>query len=715
MPLRYVSHQHYARSIPDAFQDATILYFDPRLELSFEPLPDRLRELGEEIRGADLLVIRGSSRGFHSAVCGTPLLREVIGKLPAATLAPRWDAADSGLVLEPIPWAKEFTGPLPTVDELRGLELLTFLQEGGAVFEQPGCHYELPSLVHASAFIRLADCLCDAIDMVRVVDWLLPSMHDGCGIVTDTGSLLGLLNLVSLEATARFGWQRIPVVALRHYPDFDHLTEVVRAFGVNECSSLVFVVSVNSSGGLAQLVTKTPAISGLVILCQSGDPVEGATVLCEYEVQRWKVGADNRCPDCANSHLLVVNPESYEVRTDLDSQAERLDTKSAEDLKAFWEVADETDAVFLHIERDIPSGEGEQVRSSRHMSVYLDVGRLLGNAWFRERAKTELKKAGATDLIVIPRHAATAELAKLAADTFPDLSKDAVVEFEGTSFSEAQAKAVAAAQRVLVLDDALITGSTLYRVQGALYELMQELGRQIDFAAFVVVSRPSTPTSEKAVKRRYGKRSGKGDGVPDFPFLAAVRLVLPADRDCPFCREKEFLERRRTRVDSPRLNARVDQLSNSKRGLREPVLLGPPASGSDLTVGSLFGDLKPKTAFAAAASVAQAQKWSFTQKRPANTVRVLDTTLIVDAFYDPALAAGVLRIFDQRDLRNPQADQEFNRAIESRGAVMKSGAVTEIAWSAVMRKLPLEGIRQVIEQRPDADPDGLMSELLSLD
>ena len=115
------------------------------------------------------------------------------------------------------------------------------------------------------------------------------------------------------------------------------------------------------------------------------------------------------------------------------------------------------------------------------------------------------------------------------------------------------------------------------------------------------------------------------------------------------------------------------------------------------------------------ASVAQAQKWSFTERRPANTVKVLDTTLIVEAFYDPALAAGVLRVFDQRDLRNPQADHEFNRAIESRGAVMKGGAVTEIAWSAAMRKLPLEGIRRVIEKRPDADPGGLMSELLSLD
>src|SRR6185437_13906811 len=173
---------------------------------------------------------------------------------------------------------------------------------------------------------------------------------------------------------------------------------------------------------------------------------------------------------------------------------------------------------------------------------------------------------------------------------------------------------------------------------------------------------------------RYGKRSDKGDGVPDFPFSAAIGVVLPADRDCPFCREKEFLERRRTRVESPELAARVDRLANRRDGLQEPVLLGGNDPGSGLTVGSLFGDLQPKTAFAAAASVAQAQKWSFTERRPANTVKVLDTTLIVEAFYDPALAAGVLRVFDQRDLRNPQADHEFNRAIESRGAVMKGGA-----------------------------------------
>ena len=713
MPLRYVSHKHYARSISAAFPSATVLYFDPRLELSVEPLPDRLRELGDEIRGADLIVIRGSTRDFHSQVCETPLLREVVGRVPTATFAPRWDPDDSEPMLRPVPWAEGFAGPYPKTAALRSLELLTFLREGGAIFEQPGCHYELPSLVHASAFIRLADCLCDAIDMVRVVDWLLPSMSEGCGIVTDTGSLLGVLNLVSLEATERFAWSRIPVVALRHYPDFDHLTEVVRAFAVNECVSLVFVVSVNSSGGLARLVTEMPAIADLVIVCQSGKPVEGATVLCEHEVERWTVGEDNRCPDCEKKHLLVVNPESYEVRTDLDSQPERLDTKSAEDLSKFWEAADESDAVSLHIERDIPVGEGEQVRSTRHMAVYLDIKRLLGHKWFREHAMARLKKAGAADLVVIPRHAATTELAQLAADTFPELSADAVVEFEGASFTGDQAETVAAAKRVLVLDDALITGSTLFRVQGALYELMQQLGREIDFAAFVVVSRPSTPAGEKAVKRRYGKRAEKGDGKPDFPFSAAVSIVLPADRDCPFCRERDFLERRRIRVKSPELAARLDHLASSKDGLGEPVLLG--GSGAGPTVGSLFGKLQPKAAFAAAASVAQTQKWSFTQKRPANTVKVLDTTLVVEAFYDPALAAGVLRLFDQRDLRNPQADQEFNRSIESRGSVMKRGAITEIAWSAAMRKLPLEGIRRVIKERSDADPRGLMSELLSLD
>lgn len=714
MPLRYDSHQHHLRSSPDEFPNGTVLYFDPRLELSLEPAADRLRELGDEIRGADLVVLRGSSRDFNAAVCGDQKLKRFLKAVPTMTLAPPWDAERPEPILESVTWSRAFNGTPPDVDQLRRLELLTLLREGGAIFDHPGCHYELPSHLHASAFIRLADCLNDATDRIRLVDWILPTMREGCGIVTDTGSLLGLLSTVSLQATERFGWPPIPSVGLHQYPDRDHLTEVVRAFAVNKCTSLVFVMSVNSSGGLARLVTGMKAIDDLVIICQTGEAIESATVLSEYPVDRWEVDAGGGCNHCEESQLLVVDTRSYAVRTDLEFQPERLDLEGAEGMIGFWEAADVMDAVSLHVERQIPEGEGEQVRSTRHMAIYLDVKELLKHPWFRAFTIVELAKAGPTELIVIPRHAATDELAKIALDTFSNLDADSVIEFEGSSFTDEQAEVIRGIRNVLVLDDALITGSTLFRVQAALYEVEQKLDLEVRLSAFAVLSRPSDPDDVKAVRRRYGVRTERKDGSPIFRFNAAFTVVLPAEAECPFCREKSILEKRRARVSNPALAARIDHLANSEEGLHEPILTGE-TSGTGKTIGSFFGKLKPKTAFAAAASVAQVQKRSFTRNRPVDKMRVLDTTLVAEAFYDPALAAGVLRTFDQRDLRSPKLDQQFDRAVKNRGEVMPAGALTEIAWAAVARKLPPDGIRSVLGKRSDADPDGLMHELLSLD
>jgi hypothetical protein len=88
---------------------------------------------------------------------------------------------------------------------------------------------------------------------------------------------------------------------------------------------------------------------------------------------------------------------------------------------------------------------------------------------------------------------------------------------------------------------------------------------------------------------------------------------------------------------------------------------------------------------------------------------------VVEGYYDPALAAGVLRNFDQRDLRRPGLDQQFDLALERRGEVIPGGALTEIAWAAITRRLPDGAIRRVLKDRPDADPGGMMSALLADD
>jgi hypothetical protein len=289
------------------------------------------------------------------------------------------------------------------------------------------------------------------------------------------------------------------------------------------------------------------------------------------------------------------------------------------------------------------------------------------------------------------------------------------LRYEVGSFSESEREALANASQVLIIDDALITGSTLFRIRNEIYGITQEIKRQIPFRAFVVVSRPASENTEEAVKQRFTVPFPDDRPGMDIRFRAAARALLPSDRECPFCQELRALTRRREQVTvKAAITNRIDALASSSHGLQEPILLGG-TEGTDRTIGSFFGELKPRTAIAAAVSVAQRQKRDFETHRRANTVEVLKTALVIDGYFDPGLMAGILRNFDRRDLRNPEQDQKFDEALRERGKELADGALVEIAWAAALGKLPREGIAKLLEDNGTIEARYLLLELLRLD
>jgi hypothetical protein len=708
--LRYVSQDHYTHSFDEAFKGYSVLFFDPRVELSNETIGDRLRELGDELREANLLIVRGSSETFFEEVEEDLFLPDL--QVPVLALSPAWKEEDPAPRLRTPTWSEP--SPLELDEaELRNLELLAMLEESGAIFEDPDSHYELPSHRHAKAFVRLADALCDVIDTVRIADWLIPSLTRDAALLADNGSLHALLSTAVLEAQERFGWPRLPIMTLRRYPNADRVAERLKAFERQGWRHVVGVISVNSSGELARLLNAQDEVSETVVVCETS--TDGPRrALCHYPVEAWDFVEGSKCKACRDMHLLVVDTQSYEVRTDLHAEPQVPKISIAEEQKEFWEAADRTAAVQLHIEREIPKRSGQEMSETRHMSVYVDIARLLDDPEFRAHTLERLQAGPEPELVIVPEHASTGALEKLVSEAF-DLGADSVLRYCGDPFAGAEHEAIGEASEVLVLDDALITGSTLFRISNELYRITQETERPIPSRAFVVLSRPARKSAEGGVKNHFTRPAPDGYSAPEVRFDAAAAILLPSDRECSFCGERDALKRRRVKVSQTEaITARIDALANSQEGLQEPLLIGG-TEGTGKTIGSFFGQLKPRTALAAAASVAQRRRREFETHRRANTIEVLKTAVVIDGYYDPALTAGLLRTFDRRDLRNPEVDDEFESSLHERGKELAEGTLVEIAWAAALGKLPLEGIRNLLEELQTIEARDLLLELLALD
>jgi hypothetical protein len=206
MALRVLGHRREPVMLEDALGEHNVALFDPRLERSYEPLLNRLR-LQDLSRGAlDLLLLRGSHDGFVEQVADDDAIARYLEEVPTVVLAGSHEPANPAPGLHRPNWSPA-GGPDLQATDLRGAELTAMLRRSTAIFHHDGCHYDLPSAaVHAESFIRLADALQDATDLVRVADWLLPLLGPAAGIAADTGTLLGLMAIVRDEAWRRFGW-----------------------------------------------------------------------------------------------------------------------------------------------------------------------------------------------------------------------------------------------------------------------------------------------------------------------------------------------------------------------------------------------------------------------------------------------------------------------------------------------------------------------------
>lgn len=710
MALRVLGHRREPVLLEDELPTHNVVMFDPRLERSFEPLLNRLR-VQDLARGAlDLLVVRTSHPGAVDEIERDAALAEFLTGIPTLVLAAGHDADAPAPAFHRPAWSATGGPELATAD-LRGAELQAMLRRSSAIFHHEGFHYALPSAaVHAAEFIRLADALQDATDLVRIADWVLPLLQPGSGLAADTGTLLGLMATLRYEAVRRFGWD-IPIAALDEYPrGASAVQELLRNFMVAGWDELVFLVSVNSTGAVARYVVADQPGARVVALCETAIASEhradrasdDTTVFVEQPVERWPLGADRRCEQCEHRQILHIHPRTYELTTELRWSAVGFAHEQLSEEREFWAIADRMDAVELHVDRALSMGAHEDVR---HLAVGLDIDALLSDAAFFERARTILEQRyPQPDVVLIPEHAATEALRRLANAVW-----DAPVHAIALGPLEGEARAaVAAARDVLVMDDVAISTLTLFGLRMRVYEVSQAEQQSICVWGFVAVARPPEPHDWNQIRKRYMTATDEG---MRHSLYCAQQLSLPAPGNaaCASCRERVLLQRTLPSLSGQaRARARERELVLQRTPLRPPLGIGGVAPDAR-TVDSMVGDLRPRAAFAAAAAHAQHLKCTLNARRHVSQLLYFDIALLLEVIFDAAMFAGILRTLDARNVRDPTGEIDLVACMA--GKEWPTGMLAELAIAAADGKLPAD---TVLAYLGGPDGDGTLEMLRAL-
>ncbi len=711
MPLTYAAWTQESNlyvHTPEVPSQASLLLLDLRSEWSSRHRIDLFRDVPPQIRNVDTIVLRGGSNGFGSDLDRLSVLRTMMEeRTQVLVLYPLGLDANGPMVESMVLRAPVWSGApsSPLLSELRQLELDAIFARCRGFYADPSAHYLAPSSHHVAEFVRVANALQDPGDIARCADWLLERVPLGSAVLADTGTVMPLL--LEARIRARLRQSEVSFDCLPAYPDrtaygvrdvVDRL--VARTPGVNV--PFVSLVTVNSTGSLLrQMSDECPAGHAALVLCDTNEPgTPGSTSdpLFRRPIDRWAVGEDGRCAGCDGfARLLQVDPRTYAVMpAPLRRVAIRLSVGEAS--QQFWRIAYEAQAVRLHAD---VAYQGDRGRP-RHYGIYLDVARLLQNEEFRAQCLKKLAEIPSPDLVVVPDHACTHELRALARSAFQEVSDERIRVLRGTELANGDLDGLGPESRVLLLDDALVGGQTLTAAKLHIYNAMKAVGPP-RVHGFVLIDRLTETESRRIRNHFLDTREAKS---ARYLYGRAWQAPLPpAGRDsCPWCRENRVL------ADAvPHLSAGRDLANRRLARLRTEIdapLLMRCVHARGRTLGSIFGPLDERTAFAAGTSALFASAEGLAEV-------TMNVEATIDNFYDDVFLAAVLRNAAKGKLRNLAYDGAVNAAVRRRS--FDPNHVAELAWAAYEEKIPHSAIREVLAEVTGSHEElALLAELLEL-
>lgn len=323
---------------------------------------------------------------------------------------------------------------------------------------------------------------------------------------------------------------------------------------------------------------------------------------------------------------------------------------------------------------------------------------MLDDDEFAGRARSVLETYPRPDLILVPEHATTEALRKLAGTVW-----DSPVHAIPLGALTGQARdAVATAAKVLIMDDVVISTQTLFGLRSNVHGVAQEIGRDIALWGFVTVSRPPTRERWQLLRSRYMVPTDEGMRHC-LHCVQELELPPPGTDHCPWCRERRLLQRLLAQLDGSALQRARDRVRELQvTPLRPPLTAGGPTDAT-ATVGAMTGDLRPRAAFAAMAAQGQRLKNQLDRQRAFAEIHYFKLELLLSVIFDAPMFAGMIRTMDARHLRDPTREIDLAAVMEHNE--WPAGMLTELAIAASDGKLPRDTVLAYLEGE---DGDGTL-------
>ena len=624
------------------------------------------------------------------------------------------------------------------------LEFHAQLRRSGAVFRPDKAHVILPSGAHASEYVRVADLFNDHVAVRRAADWLEDRVTRDTILVGDTWTIIPLLQELSARATVfsmAGGRAAPPVLCFPSYPELEdvrHTLRRVSSLAASRASAnALFIVSVASSGALLQNLEAMskryiPGVTRDVIAIASADRSIQVNSLCVVDnIERFSPDDCDLCRSMDRRPTIRIDRRRYFPSISVERIPVMITPTAAGRHKQFWETVDRQRAVRVHaaLVQGSPLAKPSDsqawagaVTPVKRRDIAIDVVRLLEDPQFRDDVSETLSRfQPRCDLVVIPSHAASEALLSLVKEVYP---KPRSVVLEQAQRQELKDK-LRGARRILILDDAIVTGTTVRSIHRVIQDILHELPPEerdpaYTISVFVVIGRPQTETLWKRLEDSL--RQGRDRSYLD----CHIKLLLP-DGKCPWCDERTRLkrvqvQRRRPVVaggghgasahvakDAPSehvdrfIEERLRRLNPPQdtriTGLGDSIFLcgsiGEFDSDDTLTSHSLFGEaLHEVTAYAAVAAAMHAIRVDQNQRLQGRqgVAWHWDIARIITAYHDPIIQASFLRAAEPGELvlENPaELDEAVKEAFYQTHDPDRQVSImlaAEHKWAAISQK-----------------------------
>jgi adenine/guanine phosphoribosyltransferase-like PRPP-binding protein len=613
---------------------------------------------------------------------------------------------------------------------LRQAEMMSWTVQRGALLPKTdACHYVGPNKSHYGSFLRVG-VITRSVDVLDAIAfWLLPFLYKSPSknslILLDSWTILSVgLNLQRYAEESGYiqAHPRGMIECLHDYDeDSDDLLRRLKCLGkaVGEFSEIILIVSVSSSNRLAVRLSDACRNGGwnidVISLFSSNvdERTNGDGKIVHFEAneanlelsgsrqpEEYKylcsLGSDfyrhdaSTCPICLSGHtdVIRIEPSTYLLETTAATNLTAIGIKFVTESNGFFGAYAGTKCVSVH---------RSQHSSNRHHMIFIDVNVLMRESHFRSKVENLVASCKELfDVVLTPNHEAAICLSTFVAE----ISGKQLVICDQQNLGELEAtkKNSLIGKRILLVDDVIISGSTLRSYRSYLRrEGFTVEGFELHFLAGV-----ARPTSEAIF-------AGIRDMIhPRGNFRWVEKMLLPDwhERQCPWCVEREAIELGMESIDavinSVDLQDRYERLMDTDSGLLDNLFLfwsNAEDCEKLLSLGpnSIFKgrESKPLTQVELFVSVANAIQ-VMRSEGLLNEVFTTPIAKIIDPeksltirYYDRVITACILRATKNHDVLAPNVDARLiaitNEMLADSSA---SELISEVLFAIAVGKLP---------------------------